>query len=780
MMMPLPSITTRKAVFRAFANTDYYIAVDGKNGESGIVNLVWKQSARTYRFYAQTGNGNISPRIPIITATRNSDGAQFTAQNISAGVFELDLPVDNAAYVVNITGTDTWSPNTFALDNSSVTYFSEVENAVITARTIPGGGTFVTNAVTGAATVLGVLQGVSSMDGVTVFLGSEGGPNPIPPINCPLSVTQTGAVIYSCQFIVDTDHQVKPSLANAIFNPGNLAWERNRLQGTILPGPGTNFIASNGTTYNITGQITVNGVNLPNAIVKLSGRKVNSYITSTDGTFRFNNLPAGGDYTVTTTLAGFTFAPMFISNLQSSQNLSIAAQSSCQYAISATGTTIGAASGTGSFEVNTSNGCPWTVTNTASWITLNSGSGNGTGRVYFTVQPNNGVQRSGTITVGGQSFTVTQAEGCTYSFSAASQGFPAGGGSGSFAVMPSNGGCVWQPAPSDYCMLNITGGGTGNGAVNFTIAANPGVSRSATIRVGGQTFAISQEAAPGVHRTRFDFDGDGRADIAVYRPETGVWYIQTATGVLIEQFGITGDVPQAGDYDGDGKADLAIFRPNGTSGAEWWVRKSSDATIFAVQFGSATDKPVLGDYTGDGKIDIAFYRPSTGYWFVLRSEDSSFYAFPFGLATDIPAPGDFDGDGKTDAAVYRPSTGQWFVLKSANGQVDIISFGLNGDIPTVADYDGDRKSDIAVYRPSDNVWYRINSSNNQFESNQFGLSGDLPVVADYNGDKRADIAVFRPSTGFWLIWSCRINSQFAGTPFGLSTDIPIPFPTVVQ
>ena len=63
-----------------------------------------------------------------------------------------------------------------------------------------------------------------------------------------------------------------------------------------------------------------NGVNLANAVVKLSGRKVNSYITSTNGTYLFNDLPAGGDYMIETTLAGYTFAPQAISNLQSNHD----------------------------------------------------------------------------------------------------------------------------------------------------------------------------------------------------------------------------------------------------------------------------------------------------------------------------------------------------------------------------------------------------------------------------------------------------------------------------
>ena len=76
------------------------------------------------------------------------------------------------------------------------------------------------------------------------------------------------------------------------------------------------------------------------------------------------------------------------------------------------------------------------------------------------------------------------------------------------------------------------------------------------------------------------------------------------------------------DFDGDLKADISIFRPiNG----QWWYQRSLDNAVRASQFGNSTDKPVPADFDGDGKTDIAIYRPSTGEWFVLRSSNLSFY-----------------------------------------------------------------------------------------------------------------------------------------------------------
>lgn len=223
------------------------------------------------------------------------------------------------------------------------------------------------------------------------------------------------------------------------------------------------------------------------------------------------------------------------------------------------------------------------------------------------------------------------------------------------------------------------------------------------------------------------------------------------------------------DYEGDGKTDISIFRP---ALGEWWYMRSSDNGTYAAQFGSTTDKMVPADFTGDGKTDIAFWRESTGEWFVLRSEDASFFAFPFGTSGDIPAPGDYDGDGKADPAIFRPSDSTWYILNSGGGTT-IQQFGANGDIPIAEDYDGDGKDDLAIFRPGVSEWFYQRSSDLQVIGLQFGTGGDKPVPSDYTGDGKADVAFWRESTGEWFIIRSEDNSFFA-FPFGISGDIPVP------
>jgi murein DD-endopeptidase MepM/ murein hydrolase activator NlpD len=226
------------------------------------------------------------------------------------------------------------------------------------------------------------------------------------------------------------------------------------------------------------------------------------------------------------------------------------------------------------------------------------------------------------------------------------------------------------------------------------------------------------------------------------------------------------------DFDGDNKTDISIFRP---SVGQWWYQQSSNNTVPAYTFGTTTDKIVPGDYDGDSKTDIAFFRPSTGEWYVLRSSNLTFFAAPFGNSTDSVAPGDYDGDGKTDLTVFRSSQGVWFINQSSGG-IQAIPFGTNGDIPAVADYDGDGKTDIAIFRPTggsgNGEWWMLRSRDGLFAT-PFGSATDKPVQGDYTGDGKADIAFFRPATANWFILRSE-DLSFYAAPFGASTDTVVP------
>jgi len=238
-------------------------------------------------------------------------------------------------------------------------------------------------------------------------------------------------------------------------------------------------------------------------------------------------------------------------------------------------------------------------------------------------------------------------------------------------------------------------------------------------------FGVSTDIlAPG------DYDGDGKTDFAVWRPETGFWHLYSRSIYRSFAFGANGDLPVPADYDGDGRTDPAVFRP---SESVWYIRNSFDSrgTSYTIlQFGVSGDKPVPADYDGDGRADIAIYRPSSGEWWIQRSSDASVYAFRFGTATDKPVQGDYSGDGRADAAFWRPSTGEWFILRSEDSSFYSIPFGASDDIAAAGDYDGDGKTDLGIFRPAEGVWYVLQSQSGVLIT-QFGLSTDSPIAAAY-------------------------------------------------
>lgn len=222
------------------------------------------------------------------------------------------------------------------------------------------------------------------------------------------------------------------------------------------------------------------------------------------------------------------------------------------------------------------------------------------------------------------------------------------------------------------------------------------------------------------------------------------------------------------DFDGDSKTDLSVFRPGP---GEWWYLQSSNNQNRAFRFGQGTDRIAPADYTGDGKTDIAFYRPATGEWFVLRSNDFSFYSFPLGSPGDIPVPADYDGDGRADPAVFRPTDATWYILNSGGG-VTIRQFGTTGDLPVPADYDGDNQTDIGIFRPDSGQWW-ISRSQAGLLALTFGTETDNTLPADYTGDGAADIAFFRPATNEWFVLRSE-DLSFYAIPFGVDGDLPVP------
>ncbi len=274
----------------------------------------------------------------------------------------------------------------------------------------------------------------------------------------------------------------------------------------------------------------------------------------------------------------------------------------------------------------------------------------------------------------------------------------------------------------------------------------------------------------------YDFDDDGKTDIAVVRPGAGntdnYWYILNSNdnSIRVQQFGLGDDRIVAGDFQGDNVTDFAIWRPSSTTFYNSRLTGDPATNFNGVQWGLPTDIPLSGDFDDDGANDAAVFRPSDRVWYIRSSIDGSLIAQQWGLATDKLVPADYDGDGDTDVAVYR--NGTWYISVCSVCPVRYEFFGVSSDIPVPADYDGDGRDDIAVWRPSTGIWY-IQQSTAGFRAVQWGLSGDKVLNGDFDADSKNDIAVWRPSDGNWYILRSS-DGGFSATHWGQNGDIPVP------
>ena len=172
----------------------------------------------------------------------------------------------------------------------------------------------------------------------------------------------------------------------------------------------------------------------------------------------------------------------------------------CSYSLNKTSQQFSAAGGTDNVSVTAGTNCPWTATTTFAWIHITGGqSGSGNGIVSYSVDPNTGGQRFGTITIAGQTFTVNQDSGCAVGFTPTNATVAAGGVTGNTISVSAGATCSWT-ATSNASWITINSGssGTGNGTVNYSVASNPNTSqRTGTITIAGQAFTVTQLGSGG-------------------------------------------------------------------------------------------------------------------------------------------------------------------------------------------------------------------------------------------------------------------------------------------
>ncbi len=185
---------------------------------------------------------------------------------------------------------------------------------------------------------------------------------------------------------------------------------------------------------------------------------------------------------------------------------------------------------------------------------------------------------------------------------------------------------------------------------------------------GGDTLTLNDVVRTDLRRgdfllqgqdTRFDFNGDGYADILFQNSDgtPAVWLIDgvnvTTMGGPLSNPGPSWKSKATGDFDGDGKADILWQNDNGTVGV--WLMDG----VNVKQTGGAlpNSDPAwkakeAGDFDGDGKADILWQNDSgaAAVWLMdgVNVKQTGGALDNPGASWKTKAAADFNGDGKAD------------------------------------------------------------------------------------------------------------------------------------
>ena len=302
----------------------------------------------------------------------------------------------------------------------------------------------------------------------------------------------------------------------------------------------------------------------------------------------------------------------------------------CNYSVSPASQPFTASGGAGVVSITAPDTCDWTAVSNDSWITITSAStGSGNGSINYSVLEKLSTgSRIGTITIAGETFTVTQEGGtCTFSITPASQAFiTSAAGAGIVSVTAAPGSCDWT-AISNASWITVTSGstGTGNGGVGFSVSENTSVvPRTATITIAEETFTVTQagkvpsRCTYSITPTQQAFAWDGGTDsISVEAPNNCNWTaISNNTWITIDS-GNSGN--------GNGTVNYSVSQKL-SAGSRTGTITIKDETFTVTQVGSGVctftitpTSQTIAAASGTDSVDVTATPPGSCDWTAITN-----------------------------------------------------------------------------------------------------------------------------------------------------------------
>jgi hypothetical protein len=172
------------------------------------------------------------------------------------------------------------------------------------------------------------------------------------------------------------------------------------------------------------------------------------------------------------------------------------AGTSCAVTLGVSSASFSAAGGPGSLSVNVAPGCPYRTITDPNWISVISGNSTGPGTLDYFVSPNSTTTpRTGSFSVGGQSFTVTQqGQPCSVTVDTSDLGtpYPSTGGDGVIAITTNGPSCAWTASSANSWLTVSPSYGTGSSGVAVSAKTKSTTSRTTTLTIAGQTVNVTQ------------------------------------------------------------------------------------------------------------------------------------------------------------------------------------------------------------------------------------------------------------------------------------------------